>query len=448
MSDYIQLLERKRESKLERLSIEANPHPNSKPHQADCLRHLLSIGRGAAFLDTGLGKTFLQCDWARHIPGKVLIIAPLAVAQQTIREAENLLGMEVVYSRDGNVTSDVTITNYERVELFDCSQFKGVVLDESSILKGQNSKTKAKLCELFKDTPYRLACTATPAPNDYTELGNHAEFLGVMNTQEMLTRWFVHDSANTSDWRLKGHAKKDFWQWVASWAACVSMPSDLGHSDEGYILPPLNMEKHVFKSKLKSIDGMLFDIATTNATDIHATLRETMTQRCEAVADMVNASDKPWIVWCESNAESSYLASLIKDTVEVAGSHKLEDKEARLLAFTDGEARVITTKAKLAGFGLNWQHCRDIAFCSFTHSYEKVYQAVRRSWRFGQTEEVNVHFFMSDAMMSVWQSIEKKIRNHDEMKEEMKMAVFSKSEEKEVKIDYAPEHISEMPSFL
>jgi len=448
MSSYLQLLAAKKESLIEKTSIKAKPHKNAKPHQYDCLVHLLNIGRSAAFLDTGLGKTFLQLDWARHIDGKVLIVAPLAVASQTIKEAKKHLNMDIVYSRDGSVTSDITITNYERIELFDCDQFKGVVLDESSILKGQNSKTKSKLIELFKNTPFRLCCTATPAPNDYTELGNHAEFLGIMNTQEMLTRWFVHDSANTADWRLKKHAVKDFWQWVSSWAACVSKPSDLGHSNEGYDLPPLNTITHVFNSPLESSEGMLFDIATTSATDLHRTKRKTMIERCDAVAELVNTSDKPWIVWCESNDESAYLKKAIPDAVEVKGSDTPDQKEERLNAFTDGKVRVLISKSSICGFGMNWQHCRNIAFASISYSYEKYYQAIRRSWRFGQDQEVYVHVFMSDSEMSVWQTIQDKISKHDEMKHHMKYAVFSKSEERETKVDYNPNMECKMPSWL
>ncbi len=448
MNSYAQLLSDKKEDKIKRHSITANPHKNGKPHQKECLKHLLSMGRGAAFLDTGLGKTFLQCDWARHIPGPVLLVAPLAVAQQTVKEAKKLLDMDITYSKDGSVTSKYTITNYERIDLFDCDQFEGVVLDESSILKGQNSKTKANLCELFQDTKYKLACTATPAPNDYTELGNHAEFLGIMNTQEMLTRWFVHDSANTADWRLKKHAVKDFWQWVSSWAACVSMPSDLGFPDNDYILPPLSTETHIFKSNLKSADGMLFDIATNSATDLHKTKRETMETRCMSVADMVNNNNRPWIVWCESNDESTKLSTLIPDAVEVKGSHTPEQKEQRLVEFSSGKARVIISKSSICGFGMNWQHCRDIAFASISYSYEKYYQAVRRSWRFGQDQPVRVHAFMSDSEQSVWKSIQDKMEKHQAMKSHMKYAVFSLGQEKEVKVDYTPNHESSLPPFL
>lgn len=449
ISDYQSLIKKKEnQTTTKSKEIKVTPHPNAKPHQADCLEMLLSVRRGAAFLDTGLGKTFVQLDWARHVPGKVIIVTPLAVAQQTIREADKLLGMTVGFSNDGIVKERVTVTNYERLHLFDCSQFSGVVLDESSILKGKNSKTRAQLTESFKDAEYKLCCTATPAPNDYTEIGNHAEFLGIMSQIEMLMRWFVHDSANTADWRLKKHAVKDFWEWVSGWAACVSKPSDLGHDDEGYNLPPLVTKTHIVRAPIKHAEGMLFDIPGISATELHGSKRETINERCEMVAEMINASDKPWIVWCESNEESALLSKLIPDAVEVKGGDSFEKKEKSLIGFTDGESRVIISKPSICGFGMNWQHCRNIAFASISYSYEKFYQAVRRSWRFGQTEKVFVHVVIADCELEVWRSIERKTANHDLMKSHMKHAVFRKSADRVEKISYDPQKKVNLASFL
>lgn len=428
--------------------IIANPHEKAKPHQVDCLEMLLKVGRGAAFLDTGLGKTFLQIDFARHMEGKVLIVAPLGVCHQTVREAKNLLNVDVTYSKDGQSTGKNTITNYDRLENFDASQFECVILDESSILKGQNSKTKKRIVDMFSETPYRLACTATPAPNDYTEIGNHAEFLGVMNTQEMLTRWFLHDSMNTGDWRLKKHAVNDFWEWVASWACCVSKPSDLGHSDEGYDLPKLHTSTTVVDAPLQMADGMLFDLPDVSATSLHAEKRKTIDERCKIVADMVNADDEPWIVWCESNDESAMLSNLIPDAVEVKGGDSSESKERDLLAFSSGEARVIISKPSICGFGMNWQHCRKIAFASISYSYEKFYQAIRRSWRFGQEREVYVFVVLADSELPVWRSIERKATDHESMKSYMKLAVFKDRDKSQVKIDYNPNHRASLPSWL
>lgn len=450
--EYLELLKRKAHAGLDRVGITGvDIHSALFPFQRDVVEMLLRIGRGAAFLDTGLGKTIVQCEWASHIPGEVLIVAPLAVAHQTVKEAKCKLGMEIVYSKDGSVSTRVTITNYERVHLFDTSRFAGVVLDESSILKGKSSKIKTALCERFSETPYRLACTATPAPNDYTELGNHAEFLGIMNTQEMLTRWFIHDSANTADWRLKGHAVKPFWQWVSSWAACVSKPSDLGYTNEGYDLPRLTVKTHTVSTPTEECwdKGMLFEMAdSTSATSLHAEKRKTVEDRVAVVAGMVNASDEPWIVWCESNDESERLAKAIPDAVEVKGADSADRKEEKLMSFTNGDARVLVSKPSICGFGMNWQHCRNLAFASISYSYERFYQAIRRSWRFGQTMPVFVHVVIAEAEIPVWSSVEEKATDHERMKDHMKYAVFSKGTESKIKLDYNPTYQARLPEWL
>lgn len=447
---YSEFLKSKKTESFIHKPIKGKIHKRLFPFQSDCARFLLDIGRGAAFLDTGLGKTILQCEWARHIKGEVLFVAPLAVAQQTISEAKAHLGMDIDYSKDGTVKGQFTITNYERVENFDCERFEAVILDESSILKGQNSKTKGMLCSRFAQTPYKLACTATPAPNDYTEIGNHAEFLGIMSTQEMLTRWFIHDSANTGDWRLKGHAVKAFWQWVASWAACVSKPSDLGYSNDGYDLPPLNLKTHIVDVETKKAfdEGLLFEMPDINASSLHRKKRESIDDRVALVSSMVNGSDKPWIVWCESNTESELLAKAIPDSIEVKGSHKPDYKEDAMIGFSEGRYRVIVSKSSICGFGMNWQHCRNQVFASISYSYEKFYQAVRRSWRFGQDKEVNVHVVIADAEIPVWRTVERKALDHEGMKEHMKYAIFSKGEKSEIKVDYNPTHKATLPEWL
>ena len=449
--DYQSFLKTKKNKEDVFLPIDSGDiHKSLFPFQGDVVEMLLGIGRGAAFMDTGLGKTIVQCEWARHIDGKVIFVAPLAVAQQTVFEAKKHIGIDLHYSKDGTVKGKYTITNYERLENFDCESFDGVVLDESSILKGQASKTKAMICERFKNTKYRLACTATPAPNDYTELGNHAEFLGIMSTQEMLTRWFLHDSANTGDWRLKGHAVKPFWEWVSSWAACVSKPSDLGYTNEGYDLPPLNMTTHMVTVDTKTAydDGLLFELPDINAATLHKKKRESVLDRVGIVAEMVNESNKPWIVWCESNQESDLLKKAIPDAVEVKGSDKPDTKEERLVGFSQGKYRVLISKSSICGFGMNWQHCRNMVFASISYSYEKFYQAVRRSWRFGQDQQVNVHVVIADAELPVWRVIEKKSGDHEAMKDHMKYAVFSKGASSQVKIDYNPLYEATLPDWL
>jgi len=450
MSDYFDYLKGKG-VEVEKRPIAHGPISDALfPFQKEVVKYLLNIGRGAAFLDTGLGKTIVQCEWARHVPGEVLIVAPLAVAQQTIREAKKLLDLDVTYSKDGSVSSRITITNYERLDLFNCSRFAGVVLDESSILKGFMSKTKIFLCEAFKNTPYKLACTATPAPNDHMELGNHSEFLGIMPGTEMLARWFINDPSQVGKYVLKGHAVRPFWEWVASWAACVSKPSDLGYKNEGYDLPPLNVKTHsvTIETKTAFDEGLLFELPEMNATSLHKKKRESVTDRVGIVAEMVNESNKPWIVWCESNQESDLLKKAIPDAVEVKGSDSPDSKEAALVGFTDGKHRVIVSKSSICGFGMNWQHCRNQVFASISYSYEKFYQAVRRSYRFGQTEEVNIHVVIADAEIPVWRTVERKAFDHEGMKEHMKYAVFSKGTESQLKVDYNPNYVATLPIWL
>lgn len=393
------------------------------PFQRQVVRFALKAGRAALFLDTGLGKTICQVEWARHIPGKVLILAPVAVAPQTVREAETRLGVKIHHSRDGEASGQITITNYERLHLFDVSQFAGVVLDESSILKSFSGKTRNLLIEQFRNTPFRLACTATPSPNDHTELGNHAEFLGVMRVGEMQSRWFINDTSDTGTWRLKGHAAFDFWRWVSTWAACVSKPSDIGGDDGAFDLPPLTTALHCVETTARpnSDTGMLFGFAELSATNIHADKRDTLKERIATAADLADTTE-PVIVWCESNAESAALAAAIKDCVEVVGSDDPDAKEAKLDAFSRGDVRAIVTKPSIAGFGLNWQHCSHVVFASLSYSYESFYQAVRRSWRFGQKRPVHVDVVIADSEQAIWRTIKEKMESHDEMKSAMRIA--------------------------
>lgn len=441
-------------------------HPNLFPFQKQVAEFALNKGRAALFLDTGLGKTITQCEWARHIPGEVLIVAPLAVASQTVREARERLGMDVVYSKDGTVSSRVTITNYERLDKFNCARFKGVVLDESSILKGFMGKTKQLLCDSFSQTPYRLACTATPAPNDHMELGNHSQFLGVMPSTEMLARWFINDPSKVGAYRVKGHAEADFWQWVGSWAACISKPSDLGFDDGAYNLPPLKMHTHTVNTPLQAGEAdELFAMPTSSATDLHKTKRLTIRERCELTAELASATNGSSLVWCESNDESAMLAKLIPDAVEVNGSDSMEYKEAaadwflgfelspeseRLMGKLMGVApsqRKMVTKASMFGYGLNFQHASHMVFASISYSYESFYQAIRREWRFGQKKPVNVHVVISDAELPVWRTIERKAQQHDEMKRQMVKAIMG-GQETSIKNAYVPRATAQLPAWL
>lgn len=420
---YQELLNRKR-IKARDFGVEPKSiHPELFDFQRKAVEFAVRKGRAALFLDTGLGKTICQLEWARQIPGEVLILAPVAVAPQTVREAKDHLGMDVHHSRDGSVHGKVTITNYERLHLFDAQQFAGVVLDESSILKSFDGKTTQRLTNAFRQTPYKLAATATPSPNDHMELGTHAEFLGIMSRTEMLARWFVNDTANTGDWRLKGHAVLSFWEWVASWAVCASKPSDLGGNDHRYELPPLTQRIHVVETERPpNIEtGFLFGHAELSATNMHADKRATMGDRVSKAVELAKTGDY-CLIWCESNAESEALRRAIPDCVEVVGSDDSDEKESKLDAFSRGEVRVMVTKPSIAGFGLNWQHCNHVIFASLSYSYEAYYQAIRRTWRFGQKRQVQVDAIIADSEQGIWRTIKAKMESHDEMKSAMRTA--------------------------
>lgn len=367
------------------------------PHQRDLVRWALRKGRAAIFADTGLGKTAMQIEWARHVSahGRVLILAPLAVAQQTVAEGSRF-GVAMAYRRE-DAGDLITVTNYEMMDRFDLSAFVGVVLDESSILKSFNGSTRNAIIGGFKSTPYRLAATATPAPNDFTELGNHSEFLGVKSRVEMLAEYFVHDMDNTQDWRLKGHAVKSFWRWLATWGAVVRRPSDLGYEDGAYNLPPLTFHEHVIPVDhvAAHASGFLFAVNATTLSDQRAVRRGTADARIAKAAELASG-DSPCIVWCEMNDESKGVADAIPDAIEVTGSDDVDVKQTKLADFASGKYRVIVTKPSIAGFGLNWQHCARMVFVGASHSYEQTYQAIRRCWRFGQARAVDVHIIRAE----------------------------------------------------
>lgn len=385
--------------------------------QAAIVRWALRRGRAAVFADTGLGKSRMQLAWAdavhREAGHDVLILAPLAVAAQTVQEGADI-GVAVKQCRDGaEVEPGITITNYDRLHRFDASRFGAVVLDESSVIKHHTSKTLKLLLDAFAQTPFKLCATATPAPNDWTELGTHAEFLGICTQTEMLAEYFVHDGGDTQSWRLKGHARAEFWRWVASWAALVRKPSDLGYDDSRYDLPPLKVSQHTTKSTGhdQAATGMLFALEASTLSERRTARRDSLEGRVSACAAMVNADAEPWIVWCDLNAEGDALRAAIPDAVEIRGSDDPEVKEQRLIDFAAGRIRVLVTKPSIAGFGLNWQHCARMAFVGVTDSWEAYYQAVRRCWRFGQAREVNVHIFASDLEGAVIANLQRKERD-------------------------------------
>lgn len=407
-----------------------------KPHQEHVVDFALRQGCAAMFLDTGLGKTLSALDWGRVIVEltnkPVLMLAPLAVAAQHEREAVKF-GIDAKAIREPSEMTGarIYITNYERLAKFDASVFAGVVLDESSILKSFGGKTTRLLIDTFKATPFKLACTATPAPNDHAELGQHSEFLGAMSQTQMLVRWFLHDSADTGNWRMKGHAVTDFWNWVSSWARCVSRPSDLGFSDDGYDLAPLNVTHHTVMADRSQDTGAekdgqarLFRIPDTSATAIHGEKRRTVEARADAIAAQVlSEPGEPWVVWCDTDYEADALTARIPEGIEVRGSMSPEMKEDRLTAFSTGQARVIITKPSVAGFGLNWQHCARMGFVGLSFSYESYYQAIRRCWRFGQTRPVDVHIACADTEEAIWNVVSRKAGDHEGMKREMAAAM-------------------------
>lgn len=393
--------------------------------QKAVVKWALRTGRAALFEDCGLGKTAQQLDISEkicdHTQGDALILTPLAVAQQTVSEGEKF-GIKVNHAfNQDTVKRGINITNYERLSHFDPEKFSCVVLDESSILKGFNGKMRRELTDAFKNTPYRFCCTATPAPNDFTELGQHAEFLGVCSPAQMLATYFINDTFDTGTWRLKGHAVESFWRWVSTWAACVSKPSDIGGSDDGFELPPVHTEIVTVRvdQRADAETGELFVSPNVSATAFHAEQRRTMKERVAAAAKIVNESTGPFVVWCESNDESAELLLSIPDAVEVKGCDKPEHKERKLTMFSTSEARVIITKPSIAGFGMNWQHCNQEIYVGMNYSFERFYQASKRIHRFGQKRDVYRYIIQADTENGVMASIQRKANQHAQMQELM-----------------------------
>ncbi len=430
--------------------------------QKDIVRWALAKGRAAIFADCGLGKTLMQLEWAdkvsKHTSGKVLILAPLSVTEQTIREG-NKFGIPVTLCKEQSDAKDgINITNYEKLDRFVAKEFTGVILDESSILKSFTGKVRTQIIDNFANAPFKLACTATPAPNDYMELGNHSEFLGVMTRAEMLAMFFVHDGGETSKWRLKGHAKepapndymelgnhseflgvmtraemlamffvhdggetskwrlkghaKDiFWQWMASWSVFIDNPANLGYEIMGYNLPKLNITEIC-------VDGTPTS-EILSLTERRQARKDSLVARCEQAAELVNHSQEQWIVWCDLNDESAKLHEMITDSVEICGADKPNHKSDSMLGFSEGNIKCLVTKPKIAGFGMNWQNCHNMIFTGLSDSYEAYYQALRRCWRFGQSKEVNVYIIISSKEGCVKENIERKEADFRKMQSAM-----------------------------
>ena len=383
-------------------------------------RWALKKGRAAVFAGTGLGKTRIQLTWAKqveaHTQRPVLVMAPLAVAQQTIAEGAKI-GIPVRLVREASEIEarGIHVVNYDRFDRIDPALFAGIVLDESSILKSHDGKTRTALIEAWADTRFRLACTATPAPNDFMELANHAEFLGAMTRVEMLATFFVHDGGETQKWRLKGHAQADFWKWISSWAVMLSKPSDLGFEQGGYDLPGLTIVEKVVESAPNDA-GALFALEVNTLNERRSARRSSIEDRVKVIADLVAAEpDEQWIIWGDLNDETEALSKAIPGALEVRGSDDPDVKAERLIGFANGDFRVLVTKSKIAGFGLNLQKCARIAFCGVSDSFEMFYQSVRRCYRFGQTREVIVYVVTSSAESSVVRNLKRKERDAQAM---------------------------------
>ena len=394
------------------------------PFQRDIVAWACRKGKACIFADCGMGKTAMQLEWAsqvcKHVDGAtVLIVAPLAVSAQTVRDGRKF-DIEVNRCRAASeLVKGINVTNYERLHLFEGVTFDGVVLDESSILKSYSGKIRNQIIDMFQSVPFKLACTATPSPNDYMELGNHAEFVSIMTRTEMLATFFTHDGGNTSKWRLKGHAVDAFWDWVSQWAVTVTSPKDLGYDAGGFDLPELDVHQVVVESPTLVDDTRLFAVEAVTLSDQQKARRTTVEVKADAIAQKVNSDDGQWLIWCDLNAESEYLAQSIPDAVEVRGSDTDEHKEKSMLGFADGTVRVLVTKPSIAGFGMNWQNCHQMAFCGLSHSYEQFYQAVRRCWRYGQTQRVSVDVVVSDQETAIVANVISKRDASDEMKDQM-----------------------------
>ena len=412
-------------------------NPALFPFQGDSVQWLLRIGRGAAFFDTGLGKTLMQLEWAYrvsiHTERPVLILAPLAVSGQTRAMGEDFGYQVTVCRQQSDAETGINITNYESLHKFNPSQFAGVVLDESSILKSYTGTTKQALIEAFHNTPYKLCCTATPAPNDLLELGNHADFLGIMPSNEMISRWFINDSMEFGNYRLKKHAVRDFYRWVASWSLCVSDPGDLGHKDARFKLPELQILHHIVgvedlpAGESKDGQALMFRGANLSATSLHSEMRITAERRAQKVADLVSESieiePESWLIWVNTNYEADAIMQRLAGAVEVRGSDPAEEKERCLLGFASGEIQILVTKPSIAGFGMNFQVCRNVVFMGLSYSYEQFYQALRRVWRFGQKREVFAHIVAAESEGSVLEAVKAKEANHQKMKAEMNLTM-------------------------
>lgn len=423
-------------------------------YQKDVVVWALRKGRTALFEGCGLGKTIQQLEWANQVnkytKGNVLILTPLAVAKQTVREGEKF-GIMVNYCRcEEDVKPGINITNYEMLHHFDTDDFVGIVLDESSILKSFTGKFRNELIESFKYTPYRLSCTATPAPNDYMELGNQSEFLGIMSRTEMLSMFFIHDGGDTSKWRLKGHAEDKFWEWMSTWSVVLDDPKDLGYLDYKFKLPSLEIHEEIVKTD-EEYEQLIPTLALT-LNERREARKSSLNSRLKKAIEIVNSSNEQWLVWCDFNYESEVLSKKLVGAIEVKGSDKTEHKETTGLKFSDGKVKTLVSKSSIYGFGMNWQQCHNILFFGLSDSYEQFYQAIRRCWRFGQTEKVNVYIVIGEREITVLDNIKRKQNEAEIMKFNMtKYAGNIKNLQDDKKVEskkYLPDVVMNVPNWI
>ena len=452
MEDYAQFLSTKL-AMPQHSGIQATTMPERLfPFQREVTSWACERGRNALFLDTGLGKTACQLTWAANIAqqkGDVLILAPLAVSQQTVNEGA-LLDIPVTLCRTGSdVRPGINITNYERLHHFNTAHVVGIVLDESSIIKSHDGKTRNALIERFRDTPYRLCCTATPSPNSFMELGNHSEFLGIMTRSEMLATYFTHDGGNTSEWRLKGHGQEHYWRWIASWAVALNHPKHLGDMTPGYDLPPLERHMHQLSLDVAHEGLTLFPMEARTLQEQRAARRAGLDTRVAATIDTVKTEpNESWLIWCELNDEADILAKSIPDAIQIAGRDSIDEKEQRLLDFMSGKIRVLVSKPSITGWGCNMQHCARMAFVGINNSFESLYQAVRRCWRFGQRRSVHAHFFYTNIEAAIVRNLARKEQEAEAMHTAMTQAVLSQMHWQKMHAAYTPTNYMQIPSWL
>lgn len=424
--------------------------------QRDIVRWALKKGKAAILTGCGTGKSFMLLEWAfsihRQTGGRVLIVSPLSVVKQTAREAEKFgIGHVNICRSQDDVTDGINIINYEMVEHLNADDFVGVVLDESSILKSFTSKTTMDFTDRFKRTPYKLLCTATIAPNDYSEIGTSCEFLGIMSRTEMLATYFVHDGGKTSDWRLKKAGVNKFWEWFATWAIYFNSPSDLGYEIKGYDLPELTIKTILTESKVG--DYELFVKVAETLQERREARKESMEDRTDKTVELVNGNEDQWLIWVDYNDESDMLRRKIEGCVEIKGSDEPEKKAQASIDFANGDIRCLVSKASIFGFGSNFQSCHNMIFCGLSDSYERFYQAVRRCWRFGQEKPVNVYIILSEKEVSILENIKKKQKQMDEMQKHMtalmKEVTLSEIQHTtRITVDYKPTKQLELPTFL